>query len=216
MAKTNMLRAVVLAAGASSRMGAPKAGLPLTASGDTFLSRLVRSLVAAGLPEIVIVTGAAPEAVHRAAGRIRPPVRFAHNAGWQGGQLTSLLVGLGDDHGVRLEGLLLALVDAPLVSVKTIQHVVQAWRQTRAPIVRPVHGEQHGHPVVFDRAVFDALRAADPAVGAKAVVRAHADALLNVPVEDAGAFLDIDTPEEYHALRRQQREAGSPQLTAGS
>jgi len=65
--------------------------------------------------------------------------------------------------------------------------------------VRPAHGDQHGHPVIFDRAVFDALRHADPAIGAKAVVRErHAD-ILNVPVDDRGAFIDVDTAEEYRA-----------------
>lgn len=206
-----MLRAVVLAAGASSRMGAPKAALALTASGETFLSRLIRALVAAGLPDVVIVTGAAIDPVHRAAGRVRPPVRFVHNPGWQDGQLTSLLVGLREEPGDMLEGVLLALVDAPLVEVDTIERVVAAWRRHRAPIVRPAHGEQHGHPVIFDRTLFAELRSADPKVGAKAVVRAHTSDILNVAVEDPGAFADVDTPEQYHALRRQSAAVGRRQ-----
>jgi molybdenum cofactor cytidylyltransferase len=58
-------------------------------------------------------------------------------------------------------------------------------------------GDRHGHPVIFDRVVFDALRAADPAAGAKEVVRARQHEILNVPVEDEGAFVDLDTPEDY-------------------
>jgi molybdenum cofactor cytidylyltransferase len=195
-----MIRAVVLAAGASSRMGTPKAALPLTNSGKTFLSQLLGQLQHAGLPDIVVVTGAAVEPVRRAAGRVRAPVRFAHNAQWRDGQLTSLLVGLRERHGDVLEAVLVSLVDSPLVSAATIAQIIGAWRRERAPIVRPARGDVHGHPVIFDRTLFRELRAADPLAGAKTVVRAHAADVLNVPVEDDGAFIDIDTPQDYERV----------------
>ena len=78
--------------------------------------------------------------------------------------------------------------------------VIEAWRRTRAPIVRPVTGERHGHPVIFDRLIFEDLRKADPAIGAKAVFSAYKDRIVNVEVQDPGAFEDIDTPEEYKKL----------------
>ena len=198
-----MVRGIVLAAGASSRMGTPKAALLLTRDGDTFLSRLLRRMIAAGMPDIVVVTGATPDVVRMAAGPSRLPVRFAHNEHWQHGQLTSLLAGLRPRPGDMVEAALVTLVDAPLVSVATIERLVHAWRISRAPIVRPARGEVHGHPVIFDSAVFAELRAADPAVGAKAVVRSYADQIVNVPVEDDGAFIDIDTPAEYATALRQ-------------
>ena len=200
-----MVRAIVLAAGASTRMGTPKAGLVLSGAGDTFLSRLIRQLTAAGLPDIVVVTGATPDSVRSAAGRIRRPVRFEHNERWPEGQLTSILAGLREMPGDIVEAALVTLVDAPLVSVATIERLLHIWRTKRAPIVRPARGERHGHPVIFDRALFDKLRAADPAVGAKAVVRAYADDIINVPVDDEGAFIDIDTPDEYRDALRQLR-----------
>jgi molybdenum cofactor cytidylyltransferase len=194
-----MVRAVVLAAGASSRMGVPKAGLTIGRSGETFLSRLLTQLTDARLPDIVVVTGAHPEAVRRAAGRVRPPLRFAHNPRWPEGQLTSLIAAMTDRPGDVVEACLVVLVDTPLVSARTIQHVLGVWRSRRPPIVRPARGDVHGHPVIFDRAVFAELRAADPAIGAKAVVHAHAADIANVPIDDEGAFRDIDTPAEYRA-----------------
>jgi molybdenum cofactor cytidylyltransferase len=83
---------------------------------------------------------------------------------------------------------------------RTIGAVVEAYRRTHSPIVRPVSHGRHGHPVLFARAVFDELRHADPALGAKAVVRAHAQDLVNVPVDDDGACADIDTPADYARL----------------
>lgn len=197
-----MVRAVVLAAGASSRMGRPKPALALSDRADTFLSRILRTLTAAGLPEIVIVTGAMPEAVTQAAGRTRRPVRFLHNERWPEGQLTSLVRGLGPPGEPLIEAALVMLVDAPLASPQTVSAVLCAWRTTRAPIVRPARGDEHGHPVIFDRCLFEALRAADPRVGAKSVVRACERDIVNVPVDDAGAFVDIDTEDEYRAALR--------------
>ena len=198
-----MVRAVILAAGASSRMGTPKAGLTLRHPGDTFVGRLVQRFLEAGIPDIVIVTGAAADVVRRAAGRVRPPVRFEHNDRWQEGQLTSLRAGLRPRAGQHLESALVTLVDTPLVSADTIARVLHVWRVQRAPIVRPARGAQHGHPVIFDASVFGELQTADAGVGAKAVVRAHAEDIVNVPVDDAGAFVDIDTPDEYQDVLRQ-------------
>ena len=70
-------------------------------------------------------------------------------------------------------------------------------RTSGAAVVRPVGESRHGHPVLFGRQVFAELRQADPAVGARAVVRARRADAVDVPVDDAGAFRDIDTPEDY-------------------
>jgi molybdenum cofactor cytidylyltransferase len=205
-----VVRGVILAAGASSRMGRPKAALPLTDRADTFLSRLLRTYIVAAVPEVVVVTGANAELVRAAAGDVDARVRFAHNANWNSGQLSSLLVGL--DAPVRgaagdgtIEAVMMTLVDIPLVSPATCARVLAAWRASRAPIVRPARGGDHGHPVIFDRAIFDELRAADPRHGAKPVVRAHADRILNVASDDEGAFADVDTDAQYQALLERLR-----------
>jgi CTP:molybdopterin cytidylyltransferase MocA len=187
-------------------MGQPKAGLAITHQADTFLARIIRTLTAAGLPDIVIVTGAGADAVRCAAGPVDRRIRFVHNPRWEQGQLTSLIAALDSDP--LSEALLVTLVDVPFVSSQTVIRVLHAWRSSRAPIVRPASGDRHGHPVVFDRALFDELRQADPAVGAKAVVRAHEREILNVATDDPGAFLDVDTEREYldalSSLREQQ------------
>jgi CTP:molybdopterin cytidylyltransferase MocA len=192
-----VIAGVILAAGASSRMGRPKAALPLGARGDTVLSRGVRTLLEAGVPSVAVVSGAAPEAVRAALGRRSRRVRIVHHPGWAAGQLSSLLAALDAVDDPSLEALLVTLVDVPLVAPDTVRQVIRAWRDTRAPIVRPAIGDRHGHPVIFDRAVFGDLRSADPSMGAKAVVRAYESRIVNVPVTDEGAFVDLDTPEDY-------------------
>lgn len=194
---------VILAAGASSRMGQPKGALPVSADGETILQRVVRVLMEAGLPRIVVVTGAHPS-VAETLGVGEPRVAVVHHPGWAAGQLSSLQCGL---RWLRasgpIEAAVVTLVDVPFVQSGTVARLLEAWLQSRAPIVRPVSDERHGHPVLFGVSVFQDLLAADPAQGAKPVMRTYAAEILNVPVQDEGAFLDVDTPEEYaQALRR--------------
>jgi molybdenum cofactor cytidylyltransferase len=94
------------------------------------------------------------------------------------------------------------LVDVPMLDPRTVRVVVAEWQRVRAPLVRPAIGDRHGHPVVFDQRLFAELRTAPLDVGAKAVVRAHADEIVNVPVTDEGCLVDVDTPQDYEALRR--------------
>ena len=92
---------------------------------------------------------------------------------------------------------LVTLVDVPLISAATVKAVVDRYRTTHAPIVRPVRGAEHGHPVLIDRSLFQLVRSADPQRGIKPIVRAHVSAAGDVEVDDEGAFTDIDTPEDY-------------------
>ena len=91
----------------------------------------------------------------------------------------------------------MTLVDVPMLQPSTIRAVVDAWQRMQAPIVRPAVGERHGHPVLFDRSTFEDLRRAPLHQGAKTVVHAYADRLVNVQVDDDGSVTDIDTPAEY-------------------
>ena len=196
-----VIPAIILAGGASTRMGQPKAALPF-GPGHTVLSRGVETLLGAGVTRVVVVAGAHPAAVRGALGAEDDRVRVVEHRGWAAGQLTSLWRGMEEVDAPGVDALLVTLVDVPLVAPATVRALIDAWQGTRALIVRPARGRRHGHPVLFDRRLFAELRAADPAVGAKPVVRAHAADILDVVVEDEGAFLDLDRPDDYaRALR---------------
>jgi molybdenum cofactor cytidylyltransferase len=92
---------------------------------------------------------------------------------------------------------------------ETVAAVIDQWRRSRAPIVRPAIGDTHGHPVLFDRVLFDELRRAPQSVGAKAVVRAHEREIVNVQVSDEGCVVDFDTPLDYE--RYLKRNLSPPQ-----
>jgi molybdenum cofactor cytidylyltransferase len=201
-----MIRAIVLAAGASSRMGSAKAALLLGQTGETLVAHVVRTLLDGGVPDVGVVAGAHIDAVRRAMPSRERRARVIEHAGWQDGQLSSLLAGLAAIDDPLLEAALVTLVDVPLVRTQTVTAVISAWRRTRAPIVRPAQGDRHGHPVIFDRAVFADLRAADPSEGAKAIFTKYQERILNVAVDDEGAFVDIDTPVEYQRLINRSAE----------
>ncbi len=202
-----MIRAIVLAAGASSRMGQAKAALPFGQTGETLIARVVRTLLRGGVPDVTVVAGAHIDAVRIAMPSHEPRARVIEHAGWLQGQLSSLRAGLDAIDGPLLEAALVTLVDVPLVQPSTVSAVIAEWRRTRAAIVRPADpsatGERHGHPVIFDATVFADLRAADLNAGAKSIFAKHR--VVNVEVKDPGAFIDLDTPGDYDEARRLQK-----------
>jgi molybdenum cofactor cytidylyltransferase len=194
-----MIPGIVLAAGKSSRMGRPKALLTLE-SGETFLRRVVQALLDGGVSEIAVVVGADAAAIRSSIESASMPVCVAENPDFELGQLSSLLAGLRSIDRPGVTAALMTLIDVPMVSPETVRTLLREYAAGSALIVRPASRGRHGHPVIFDRALFDELRRADPQEGAKQVVRAHAGAILDVELDDEGAFTDIDTPEEYERL----------------
>jgi molybdenum cofactor cytidylyltransferase len=202
-----MIRAILLAAGESTRMGAPKALLP-DGEGRVFVTRVLHTLHAAGVLDVTIVTGSLHARIVGTVAADAPRqsvIRFARNPNHERGQLSSLLVGLAAADTPGVDAALVTLVDVPFVKPATVKAVIDAFWRTRAPIVRAAKGTRHGHPVLFARMLFEELRHANPTQGAKAVVRAHASAILHVEVDDDGALLDVDTPAEYEQWRASRR-----------
>ena len=182
-------------------MGSPKALLP-DRKGRVFITRLLQTMSDAGFADVIVVTGRVHADIVREVSHGVPrglAVTFARNPDPARGQLSSLLVGLDAAAKPGVRAALVTLVDVPFVSAATVRSVSAAYETTRAPIVRPARGTQHGHPVIFDASLFDELRRADPGAGAKAVVHAHAAEILNLECTDEGAFTDIDTRAEYEA-----------------
>ena len=177
-------------------MGRPKALLPIGSAGETFFDRVTRTLLAAGIEDIVVVVGADADAI-RAGARTAAGVRIIDNPDHARGQITSLLAGLRACDTSRASAVLVTLIDVPLVSPATVRSLINAHQASHAPVVRPISKGRHGHPVIFGRALFDELERADPSQGAKPVVRAHKAEMVEVPIDDEGAFTDIDTREDY-------------------
>ena len=199
-----MIPAIVLAAGTSSRMGRPKALLPIGATGETFLTRILHVLRDGGIQRAFVVLGGDAGAVRASLPADDDFYSVVENRRYEQGQLSSLLVGLSAaEENDDVEAVMVTLVDLPLISEATVRAVLEAYRHASgAPLVRPRRGQRYGHPVIFHCRLFDELRSADPSQGAKPVVHAHAAEEVNVDFADDGAFTDIDTPQDYERFIR--------------
>ena len=184
-------------------MGSPKALLH-DPDARPFVARLVRTFSSAGVSRIVIVTGRQHDAILAAVTADHPPASPSVHANPDParGQLSSLWIALDAIARDDVEAILVTPVDIPMIRSSTIASVIDEWRKTRGAVVRPAVGARHGHPVLFDRRVFDELRRAPLAEGARAVVYAHATDVVNVRVEDEGCLIDVDTPADYNQLMK--------------
>jgi molybdenum cofactor cytidylyltransferase len=195
-----MIPGIILASGASTRMGSPKALLTMP-DGSTFVWTLVTTLIDGGVDDVFVVGRAEDRPLRDEVERL-PRSRFVENARADEGQLSSVIAGLNAADRPGVGGVLVTLVDLPLIAPATVRILIEAFAAAHVPIARTSHRGRHGHPVIFGRQVFDELRRANPAVGAKSVVRAHAASVLDVEVDDEGVLRDIDTPEDYRRLTK--------------
>jgi molybdenum cofactor cytidylyltransferase len=189
-----MIVGIVLSAGESSRMGRPKALLPI--EGQTFLERIVAALKKTQVGKIIVVLGHDAENMTREIKHL--PVEVLINSDYQLGQLSSLQTAVrhlqSDEH---CDGMLVHLVDHPYIDGKLVDLMIQRFYESTKLIVVPRYQGKRGHPVIFSRSLFGELLDAPIEQGAKAVVNAHAKETLEIAAGDEGVTIDIDTPDEY-------------------
>lgn len=192
-----MTAGLLLAAGRSRRMeGTSKLLLPL--AGKPLVRWAAEALVGAGLSPVVVVLGRDPDPVRRALAGL--DLRFVENPRPEAGMGGSLAVGVGA-LGPEPDAVAVALGDMPRLSADLVRRVEGAFRATGRGIAVPARGGRRGHPVFFDLGRYrSALSALAGDQGARDILRAHADDVVEVPIDDPGAFLDVDTPDEYRRL----------------
>jgi len=192
-----MIAGLILAAGASSRMGRDKA--LLTYRGRTFLETIITTLREAGIERIAVVLGHHAEGIQQAVKL--EGIEIVVNFEYERGQTSSLQAGLRALEQPDLEAVVLCLVDHPAVSAATVRKVIDSFHQSQAPVVIPTHQGQRGHPVLISFALFPELLALDTGEGANTVIRKHRDATHFAAVDDPGVLLDVDDPESYRRTR---------------
>ena len=192
-----VIAGIILAAGASSRMGTPKALLDFR--GETFLDRLIRVLSGACDP-VIVALGYHANQIRAAA--IPGNVRFVTNPDPSRGQLSSLQTAL-EEIPSDAEGFLFQPVDCPAPEPETVRRIVDALHSSGALLVIPRYEGGRGHPVAARRELIPEFLALPPEAQAKDVVHRHVDCTHYLDVDDPGILSDIDDPEAYRVLREQ-------------
>ena len=192
-----MIAGVILAAGASRRLGRPKQLLPL--GGRPLADWPLAALREFGPAQIVLVVGHEAGAV-QAALDLRG-VTVVHNPRYAEGQSTSLQAGLGAlDAGI--EAAVIVTCDQPLISAAALRELVAAFERTALPLVATDYGDHLGVPLLIARSMWPAALAIRGDQGARALLRDNPDRFAAVRNEAPEAAIDVDTDEHYNEVRR--------------
>jgi molybdenum cofactor cytidylyltransferase len=189
---------VVLAAGDSSRMGYPKALLPI--GSHTFLSLILETLGAACPGDVTVVVGRHAEEIRSRT--FNPNVRFLVNPRPELGQISSIQLALRSlEPGCA--GCLFWPVDQPTVSAQLVRALIELSGDSEAWVVLPACGGKRGHPAIFRRAIFQDMLDLPEGESPKDLLRSHSGQTLLIPTEETAILEDIDTPEDYYRLTGQ-------------
>ncbi len=201
MSQHGAVAAVVLAAGASTRLGQPKQLAPI--GGRPALAYTLDALRASSVDRIVLVLGHNADAI--AAALDLTDITVVRNDAYAEGQSTSVVAGvksLGDD----VDAALMVVGDQPLLAPTVVDAIVRAYEQTGGPFIVPVYAGEWGNPVLLARATWPLLDNLKGDTGARPILRKHMDMVLEVPVP--GSLLDdIDTPDDYARIRARMESA---------
>jgi molybdenum cofactor cytidylyltransferase len=187
---------IILAAGASSRMGRVKQLLEI--GGQPLVVRAAESALAAGLWPVIVVLGAQAEKIRPALARL--PVLPVENAAWSEGMAASIRAGIGalQQFSRAMDGAVIALCDQPAFSAEVVARLFAAQAATGKGIAAARYLGRHGAPALFLRAHFPALAALTGEEGARALLNGPAEQVAAVDLPELGC--DLDTPADYAAL----------------
>jgi CTP:molybdopterin cytidylyltransferase MocA len=190
--------AVILAAGAGTRMGGPKALLEF--EGRLLIERAVETATRGGCTDVIAVLGAGADEVRQRADLRR--ARVVVNEQWATGMGSSLRAGLSElTPGRRVDAALVLLVDQPFVGPPAVNAVLDAWRNG-ARLATASYGGRRGHPVLFGHEYWaEAALSAKADAGARSLLAEHAADLVLVPCDAFADPRDLDTPADVASAR---------------
>jgi molybdenum cofactor cytidylyltransferase len=193
-----VITAIILAAGESKRMGRPKMLLPWKDS--TVLGSVLATYRAAGLKEILVVTGGARRQVEALLGT---RARAVYNPDFDRGEmLSSLQAGLRA-LGSETEAALIGIGDQPQLEGSAVRAILDAFRATGAVLIVPSYRMKRGHPWLAARSLWGEILAMQAPDSPREFINSHAAEIHYVNVDTPGVVQDLDTPDEYERIRKQ-------------
>ena len=191
-----MISAILLAAGESKRMGQAKMLLPWKKS--TVLQTVIAAVQAAGVDDILVVTGGAREQVEAL---VRAPARTIFNPEYARGEmLGSLQAGLAAQNA-EARAALIVLGDQPQIEERGVRRIIEAYAQTGASIIVPSYRMRRGHPWLVARELWAEILQMRAPQTAREFLNRHQNEIHYVELDSASILEDLDTPEDYSESR---------------
>ncbi len=188
---------IILAAGASTRMGTPKQLLPY--GGRSLLRHAAETAITTGCRPIVVVLGSQAQLLLTELHDL--PVQTAENPDWEQGMGSSLRTGmqaLRTSAACELDAVLVMLCDQPLVTITHLKSLISTFRETGQLVVASEYNQTSGVPALFSNPLFAELINLTGKEGAKQILQRHRDRMITLPIPEAA--IDIDTLEDYRRL----------------
>jgi molybdenum cofactor cytidylyltransferase len=196
-----MISAIILAAGASRRMGQPKMFLPW--GKVSVLEHVISVFARADIKDILVITGAVHDQIEEAVVKYskRYPVQSVHNESYSHGEmLSSLQCGLRAlTPRLVTSAAVVGLGDQPQVQESSVRVVCEAFRQTENPLVVPSFQMRRGHPWLIARSLWAELLEMHPPQSPRDFLNAHSDDIHYVNTGTPSILADLDTREDYQA-----------------
>ena len=196
---------ILLAAGASTRMGTPKQLLPV--AGETLVERALTAALESRLDRLVLVLGHGATEIETALGEMArsPKLTIVHNRHYRKGISSSLVAGVNEivhshDHGMVL------LADMPFIDRDIINLLIEGYLKAQLPIGAIKTGERAAHPVVFRRDLFVELITLTGDVGARSLLKKYSHRVCLVTPGADYDGRDIDDREDYRNLETDLKE----------
>ena len=194
------IRALVLAAGLSRRMGEFKPLLPLR--GRMLIENSVGSVLAGGAETATVVTGYRAGDVERVLSRaFGERVRFVRNEAYaETDMMRSIQIGAAALP--ECDAFFLLPGDMPVVSQGTFLKLLASRREAPASVIFPTLDGYRKHPPLIDARLLPAILVFDGEGGLRELWKQYEGAIRAVPVDDAGVWVDVDTPDDYRHCRQ--------------
>ncbi len=187
---------VILAAGASTRMGEPKQLLPWSSS--TLIEHAIAQSLAVSNNKAYVVLGAHYDLIYQKISHL--PISIIRNLDWESGMGSSISKAITVilQENVSCDGVLISLADQPLIDAKHLTSLIQIFEQQNHKIVASGFEGISGVPAIFSNNIFKELQELDKDFGARKIIKKYKDALA---VVDASAIsVDIDTKIQYNEM----------------
>lgn len=190
-----MTAMIILAAGASTRLGRPKQNLLF--QGQTLLQRCVGTAINTPCRPIILVLGANNQLIEKEG--LPGDIKIICNDGWNEGMASSIRAGINAiGNNDDIDSAIILLCDQPFVNAELIGSILAKHTETDKKIIACTYNNTIGVPALFHRSLFAGLSALQGHEGAKSIIKTHMKETVTITFDLAG--IDIDTMADYEQL----------------